>query len=300
MYTKFKLPFKVWVVHIWKPVTLVTLYSGLVYILFTKLGYEAIAIPLSIPTLLGTAISIFLGFRNNSAYDRWWEARKVWGAIVNDSRTLIRQAMGFISDDFSDKKAVIESIASKRSAWCYALKNSLRKLPIDPELEKHLTPEETMFLKGHDNIPNGILALEERQIASVFEQGAIDANRFVALDDTLRRLCDAMGKCERIKNTVFPVQYSYFARLSIYIFAALLPFGLVQAVGIFAIPITLFVVFIFFMLELVARFLQDPFENRPNDISMTAISRTIEINLLQLIGEDDVPEKIEDENNILM
>ena len=109
-----------------------------------------------------------------------------------------------------------------------------------------------------------------------------------------------MGKCERIKNTVFPVQYSYFTRLSIYIFMLLLPFGLVQAVGVFTIPITLFVVFIFSMLELVARFLQDPFENRPNDIPMTAVSRTIEINLLQLIGEYDVPEKIEAENGILM
>ena len=300
MYISWNVPLKTWAAYLWKDVALITLYSGLIYILYTKFGFETIAIPLSIPTVLGTAISLFLGFRNNSAYNRWWEARKIWGAIVNDSRTLIRQAMGFIPDEFSGKKTAVKAMAFKRIAWCYALKNSLRKLPFEPELETYLTPDEMAFLKRHDNIPNAILALEEKQIASVFQQGAIDAYRFTALDSTLRRLCDAMGKCERIKNTVFPVQYSYFTRLSIYIFMLLLPFGLVQAVGVFTIPITFIVVFIFSMMELVARILQDPFENRPSDTAMTAVSRTIEINLLQLIGEYDVPEKIEAENGILM
>ncbi len=138
-------------------------------------------------------------------------------------------------------------------------------------------------------------------LAGLFRAGKVNTYHFAAMDQTLRTLCDTMGMCERIKNTVFPTHYSFFTRMAIFIFAVLLPFSLVGKVGAYTTLITVVVVGFFNIIELIAKYLQDPFENRPSDISMTAISRTIEINLLQMVGERDIPESIKpDKKGILM
>ena len=284
--------------YLWAPVIIISLYSAAVYSLYEDGGID-IAIPLSVPTVLGTAISILLGFRTSSAYGRWWEARKIWGAIINNSRTLVRQAIGFFSH--ADAANDVKALAKKQIAWCYALNSSLRGLEMPSQLDTYLDDKDRERVMNQDNRPNAILQLEEEQLARVYQLGGMDSYQFTAMDRTLKDLCDDMGMSERIKKTVFPVQYGTFTRWAIFIFMVILPFGMVGEVGVFSIPITTIVVFFFMMIEGIARYLQDPFENRPADTPMTSICRTIEINLLEMVGQAEVPAKISpDERGILM
>ena len=277
-----------------------TIYSVIIYFLYYFFEKHHLAIPLSIATIIGTAISILLGFRTSAAYERWWEARKIWGSIINESRTLIRQADGFIASD-SEKVNSVQKLASYQIAWCYALTTSLRRLPLSSEVKTYLSQDELKSITSHSNVPNAILKLMGNHLAMIFKQGKLNPIHYSTLDHTLRLLCDNMGRCERIKNTVFPVHYRFISQMAIFLFALLLPFCLVDMVGAYSILITFLVVGAFSIIELIAWYLQDPFENRPTDISMTAISRIIEINLLQMIGEKDIPEPIKpDKKGIIM
>lgn len=301
MYTKIKLPIRSLFHRLWKMVGFISVYSVFVYGVLYFLDFEAYTLPMTILSILGTAISLLLGFRTNAAYNRWWEARQVWGAIVNDSRTLIRQANGFINPDYQDKKEAILKLSKLQIAWSYALSNGLRKLSTDRELNEYLEEEERNFVLSHNNHHNAILQLLENKIADIYRKGGLHTIQFTSMDHTLKSLCDSMGKCERIKNTAFPVQYGHYIMYSIFIFMLLLPIALVADTGIMVIPISFIVVFFFAMIDAIAKFLQDPFENKKSDTPMTALCTTIEINLLQLAGEDAVPEALKpDKYGVLM
>jgi putative membrane protein len=285
---------------IWAGVLVVTLYATLVFYLYNTKNWHFLSFPISIITILGTALSLLLGFRTNSAYDRWWEARKVWGAIVNDSRTLLRQCITFIKADRNEKDGLVSNLAHLQIAWCYALANSLRKNQVLVYADLHLSSTEREYVASQDNIPNAILNLIQFKVGELHHQGKIETLLYQNIDDTLRRLCDSMGRCERIKNTIFPTQYSFFVLLVIFIFTLILPMGLIESIGRIAIPITFIISFLFFYVEWIAYILQNPFENGPNDIPMTSLSRTIEINLLQLIDADKIPEKILPKKGVIM
>lgn len=286
--------FSIWSLlgRIWSGVLAVTIYAALVFYLFQYQNWHFLEFPISIISIVGTALSLLLGFRTNSAYDRWWEARQVWGAIVNDSRTLIRQSLAFIDEKDPDKSGAVQHLAHLQIAWCYSLANSLRGEPVLVQANLHLTEEELMYVGRHDNTPNAILNLIETEVAKLYSQGKITQLFFQNIDDTLARLCDAMGKCERIKNTVFPTQYSFFVHLTIFIFTIILPMGLIGSIGRIAIPITFVISSLFFYVESISYVMQNPFEGNHNDIPMTSLSRTIEINLLQLINAPFIPDKI--------
>lgn len=253
-----------------------------------------ISIPLSVPMVLGTVLSILLAFKSNQAYDRWWEARIVWGAVVNDSRSLIRQLLTFVSDPYVSVqlKEFQDRFTNRQIAWCYALGLSLRKKPVLEEIEKYLTPEELAFVNRHENIPNALLQLHGRDLKSLLEEGLINKYQQVEMDDMLTRLCDSMGKCERIKNTVFPVTYSLYIHFSLFFFILLMPFALLDTFGVMEIPMVITIAIAFFLIEKMAIHLQDPFENKPTDTPVTAIARTIEINLKQMMNDTKLPEKI--------
>jgi len=300
MYTRLAITSSKILIYIGIRVLFFTLYSTVVYLLYYTFEKHHLSIPLSIEAILGTAISILLGFRTSAAYDRWWEARIIWGGIINESRTLIRQALGFITPG-DTKEHDVHQLVHYQVAWCYALTSSLRKLPLSPEVKNQLSDAEYATLSDHANAPNAILKFMEDHLARLFKAGRIDSYHFAAMDQTLRNLCDNMGRCERIKNTVFPVFYTFLTQTAIFIFALVLPFSLIELVGAYTILTTVVVVGTFSIIEMIATYLQDPFENRPSDVSMTAISRTIEINLLQMIGAGEVPESIKpDKKGILM
>jgi len=261
-------------------------------------------IPLSLPTLLGTAISLLLAFNLNQSYDRWWEARKVWGAIVNDSRSLTLQIKGFTATDSSNAEyaqTMIRKIAFRQIVWCYCLGQSLRKqTPITPEQETLLAPEDITFLNTQKNRPFGLLMLHMSDLKSIHQKNLINSYQQIQIDNTIVRLCDSMGKAERINSTVFPVTYRTFIHYFIYLFLILLSVALVETVGIVEIPILTLVASSFFLLEKTARHMQDPFENKPTDTPMTAIARTIEINIRQVLEEPNVPPPLCPEGFYLM
>nr|WP_253202603.1 bestrophin family ion channel [Flavobacterium sp. MC2016-06] len=247
----------------------------------------AVEIPIAIPTMIGTIISLLLAFKSNQAYDRWWEARIIWGSIVNESRSLIRQVMTFYKDpDFSvEANDFKENFAKRQVAWCYSLGESLRNKDAIKPIKHLLSEDELRFVKSHHNIPNAILLLHAKDLRNARDDKRINTYQQVEIDNTLSRLCDAMGKCERIKNTIFPTTYSMYIRMTLCLFILLLPFGLINLLSWFAVPLITIIGAAFFLIEKMAIHLQDPFENRPTDTPVTAISNTIEKNLMDMVNE---------------
>ena len=268
---------------------------------FFRRGNYWIDAPVAIPAMLGTALSILLGFRTASAYDRWWEARKIWGAIVNDSRTFARQVLMFLFREDGEPSAELHTeLVYRQIAWNYALSRSLRGQDPLVGADQLLLPEEIAALRPQDNVPNALLQTQGDRLQAVHRQGLLDRFFLVSIEDTLKRLTDHMGMCERIKNTVFPGHYSFFVSKTLVVFYFLLPSGLVPYLGWLTIPVALVIYVLFMMIEEASVYLQDPFENRGTDTPMKAISRTIEINLRQQLGETVLPGKIQPVDGVLM
>lgn len=267
----------------------VVLLSAAVHLATTYFRDLFPVMPSSIPGFIGTAISILLSFKIGQSYDRWWEARKVWGAIVNDSRTLVIQLRS-LSAAGSD--STIRRIALRQIAWCYCLGQSLRGSPPTDNLAKFLDPSELAEISSHNNKPLALLNLHSRDFKDLRESGRLELFAHLQIDGTLLRLCDSQGKAERIKTTVFPVTYRYFLHATIYLFVITLSVSLKDVPFQFELPLLLSISSAFFLLEKSATHMQDPFENRPTDTAVTAIARTIEINIKQILGEEDVPKPL--------
>lgn len=257
-----------------------------VYFVEWELGLLLIDLSFSIPAFLGTAISILLSFKIGQSYDRWWEARKVWGAIVNDSRSLVMQSQAFVG---KEQGSTVKRIAYRQIAWCYVLGRSLRGLNPLEGMETYLSSEDLEHVSKQSNKPLAIIQLNTLEYERLKESDVLTDYKQVQLDNTLVRLCASMGKTERIKNTVFPTKYRMFLHLSIYLFVICLTIATSSMPIYFGFPLIMSIATIFFMLEGTAYNLQDPFENRPSDTPITAIARTIEINIRELLQEEEIP-----------
>jgi len=270
-----------------------TLFIGLlVHYLTTKYKANIPEMPIAIPAFIGTAISVILSFKLNQSYDRWWEARKVWGSIVNESRSFVLQLQSFISND---SKEEIKEIAYRQIAWCFALSRSLRNQNPLENLDEFLSKQDLEAIEHHKNKPLAILQLNSQQIASLKMKNKLDLFGQVQINTTLVNFSTTMGMAERIKTTVFPVTYRLFLHFLIYIFVVVLSISLRDIDSIFEMPLLITISSAFFLLEKSATQLQDPFMNQPTDTAMTTISRTIEINIKQLLGEKEIPEPIKPE-----
>lgn len=266
----------------------VVLYAAVVALLFRTLDVTDITIPIAVPTIMGTVISLLLAFRSNQAYDRWWEARNIWGAIVNDSRSLTRQVLSFAAEGVYEEEEFRhfrKAFVKRQIAWTYSLGQSLRRTNGIQGLERLVSRRELQQVQHYDNKPNALLDLHGRDIAYALQKGWINAYQHVELDKTLTRLCDSMGKCERIKNTVFPVTYSLYLHFTILFFILLLPFSVIDFFGWAEVPLVTAIAASFLLIEKMAIQLQDPFENKPTDTPMTTISRTIERDLNQMLND---------------
>lgn len=299
MYVKHRFKLKEIHGNTWWNIIIVMIVSAIVVHLYWDMKWKFLAIPIGVPTILGTAISLILAFRTNASYDRWWEARKIWGAIVNDSRTLMRQVIANFNVGENGKNE-IRKLGRRQIAWTYALARGLRNQEILPDIKSFLTDKELSQVKNHANIPNAILLLHEQQLKSMHDKSVLDSFQYTYLSDNIHRLTDSMGKCERIKSTVFPTQYSFYIHFTIMTFVMILPFGIMEKLGFFAVPIAGLVAFLFLTIEHFAIDLQRPFDNEPNDTAMNAICRTIEINILQMLEEENIPQPIEPENGVIM
>ncbi|MVN90181.1 bestrophin family protein [Mucilaginibacter aquatilis] len=242
-----------------------------------------VTVPLAVTAFTGTVLSLLLAFRISQSYERWWEARIVWGAIVNDSRTLVRQVKQFLPRT-PEALEVAKDFARRQSVWCFTLAESLRKCEHSEKVKKYFDE------KGEDaaNKPNRIIDHHADALVAATEKFNLNPNKQVQIDSTLVKLCDSMGKCERIKNTVFPRAYSVLIHFLIYVLMTMLPFGLEDQSKLVEVSLTIIVPVLFIAIEQTAIFMQDPFENRPTDTPMTTLSKGIENTLMEMVGEPPV------------
>ncbi|PZF73323.1 bestrophin family protein [Taibaiella soli] len=292
MLLKKNIPFKYVFGKVKYEILVVFLYGTTIALLYENYHDIRISIPIAVPTVLGTVLSLLLGFRSNQAYDRWWEARHIWGAIVNDGRTLTRQLLGFVKSSYDGDGAqqLCDRMVRRQIAWNYALAQHLRGQSNPRELRKYISAEEYEYVTSYTVVPSGLLEMQSQDLTKALDEGWINTFQQVEIDRTLSRLCDSMGKCERIKNTVFPATYSLYIHFTLLLFIGLLPFSLIDYFGYVEILITVAIAVSFSLIEKMAIHLQDPFENKPTDTPMTTISRNIERDLFQMLREKSIPE----------
>ncbi len=310
---------------------------------FTDWGWLTIPwLPLSV---IGTAVAFYVGFKNNQAYDRLWEARKIWGAIVNSSRAWGSAVKAFVDGQFATQDisqqelhGIHKKLIYRHIGWLYSLRSQLliptswehinqgnhvgkvteqrRKrfgigLLGDDETEKHLKEflpaDELDRLINYKNTATQIIDQQAQHLTALRKQGLIDDFRHMELQKILYDFYVHQGKCERIKKFPLPRQYGSMSFIFVGIFIFLLPFGMVaefQKLGEFggwlAIPFSVLVGWVYLMMELVGDYSENPFEGLGNDIPMLALSRTIEIDLREMLGETELPAGIQAKNGVLM
>lgn len=296
MLLKENIPFKYVFGKIRREVILITLYVTCIALL-QYIFHLKLAIPMTVPGLLVTVISLLLAFRANQAYDRWWEARIVWGGIVNDSRSFARQVVSFIDNAYeSDEKAEMETrLVNRQIAWAHSLGRALRDRGTDKNLHKWLSADDLEFIQNFSSTPMALLELQARDLKYALDNGWINMYQHIELDKTLTRFSDHMGKCERIKKTVFPSTYGLYLHLAMNLFIMLLPFALIEFFGWVMIPLVTVISSAFWLIEKMSVHLQDPFENKPTDTPVTSIAQTIERDLKQVLREHHLSHNITQE-----
>src|SRR6476659_1560706 len=268
-----------------------TIYTTTIWLItfFLTHKYASInpQIPVAVPAFIGIAIAVILSFKLNQSYDRWWEARKIWGSIVNESRTFVLQLQSFIKPANNND---IRTLAFRQIAWCFSLGQSLRGLNAVENLDKYLSMEDLKLMSKHNNKPLAILQLNTKHIADLKAKEVMDIFSQIQINHTLVNFSNAMGMAERIKSTVFPVTYRLFLHWMIYLFTVVLSIALYDLAWYFEFPLLLALSSSFFLLEKSATELQDPFSNKPTDTAMTTIATNIEINIKQLLNETEIPQ----------
>ena len=233
-------------------------------------------------TLLGIALAIFLGFRNSVSYDRWWEARKLWGALLNDARALTRQALSLSEADAATRQRFAYGVI----AFVYAVKHQLRETDASADLTRLLPPGWNDRVAAARYKPAVILVMLGEMLR---ELRLPDSPRLVAMDLHLSRLNESLGGCERIASTPMPFAYTVIVHRTAYLYSFLLPFGLVDTVGVMTPLIVAFISYTFFALESLAEEIQEPFGVENNDLALDAMSVMIETTVREMLGETDLP-----------
>jgi putative membrane protein len=232
-------------------------------------------------TLLGFAISMLLVFRTNTAYDRWWEGRKLWGSLVNNSRNLAMKLSSFIpADDIAQRSFFRKMIP----AYAYSLHNHLHKEKIRVELfedEEHKDVFSQLDESKH--VPNQIALLMYQHIQRLYRDNKITGDQLIVLNSELQSFTDICGACERIKNTPIPYSYSVFIKKFIFVYVMTLPFGYVFTLSYFVIPVVAFVFYVLASLELIAEEIEDPFGGDANDVPTEKISQNIQRSVADVI-----------------
>ncbi|MEM9586644.1 MAG: bestrophin family ion channel [Planctomycetota bacterium] len=300
MLIRSKIPWRSMLQQLW-PVTLaVACYSIAVSWLDARFHLEQLQLPIALVTLPGAFVGVLLAFRTNSSYARWWEARTLWGRIVNDSRTWTRQVVAFVGRADTSNRDDVTQLAHRQIAWCRLLTRSLRHQDSRVALDDVLSAEDSEFLSQHDHPANAILVLQALQLSRLRSRETIDTWQQLAMEDTLARLTDAMGGCERIRNTPFPPHYGLWIHYLIYLSILLLPLSLVQVPAVGLILLTVPIAMGYLIIEQVAIFLESPFQQAASGTPMSSLTRTIEINIRQLLGEAETPNRLAPVDGVLL
>lgn len=283
--------------QVWRPLCLFLFVAMVVTVLELRSHpFKAIPVPDITLSVIAAALGVLLGFRTNSAYGRWWEARQLWGRLVNNSRSLARQAVSFSAYGGGGRQSEADRFArtlvTSQIAYVHALRCALRNQRAWPDIGNFLDPETLAALQGEQNVPAALLQRMGQYAANAADAGLLTEWRLQRIDATLSDITDVQGGCERIKNTPLPRQYDHYPELFVKIYCLLLPTVLVQELGWLTPVVTGLVSFVLLVLNRIGKNLEDPFENQVYDTPMTALSRTIEINLLQALGEEKLPPAI--------
>jgi putative membrane protein len=290
-----------------------------VYLLHDYFNVWQLHIPFTAISALSTALAIFLGFKTSNAYERWWEARQIWGLLVNYSRAWARQVITMVIAESplqaQEVKDVQYRMVYRHIAFVHALRVFLRKKHTYNEqgqeeiyegpneysdTEAFLSPAEYQIFTHKQNPPNYLLELQGEDLRAAFDQGWLSDFRFMKLEETLVEFNNVQGRSERIKNTPFPRQFSFFSRVFVFIHASLLPFVFVEELRWASIPISVIISFVFLCLDLIGERSEDPFENRLEDVPLTALSLTIETNLKEQWGDPHFPAKSQAPDGIVL
>ncbi|ATB29076.1 bestrophin family protein [Melittangium boletus] len=373
-----KLSWRIVLRYTGRPVVIHVLLATCVALAYQEFDVTFLAVPALPVTVLAATIGILLTFRNNSAYDRWWEARTLWGSLVNTSRTFARQVLtllpipegaaqvntssspttplmrtavepkpavtlgasdGAVRDRFGKARGAYlytlmrsthtaevkhaedvvddpsrpfrapwEGITSDARELVYAqigfvnaLRHHLRRQDPFPSLEPFFRPAVLEALREEQNVPTAILMWASARLRRVFAEtpGPEAMLRLTILDGSLRELMNILGACERIKNTTIPLQYDVLPRAMVRAYLVLLPLGVVSELGMLTPLVTAVIAFLFIAMDAVGRDVEAPFEDGYSDTPMTALCRTIEINLRQMLGEKELPPPLQPEDGLL-
>lgn len=325
------------------------------YVLLTALAHRFTPLcHLSIPwlplSLIGTAVAFYVGFKNNQAYDRLWEARIIWGSIVNSSRMWGSNVKAFVKDEIEAKvevedderirrvTGIKQELVYRHIAWLYKLRKQLlepaswehlslrgpygvdarQKRDVlglglygeditDQQLEKYLTAEDKKALPVFKNAATQMIDIQSQELARLRKNGRLGDYEHVALQGILNDFYEHQGKAERIKKTPFPRQFASFGFIMVCLFIIMLPFGFypefskMGEYGIWvAVPFLVVISWVYIAMELMGDYSENPFESLSNDVPMLSICRNIEIDLLQQLGETDLPDPIQPVNHVLM
>lgn len=307
---------------------------------YAVLDLKFLSIPWLPIALLGTAVAFMVGFKNNASYERMWEARKAWGAIVNASRS-----WGIMVRDYISNKHAIQPLSEKELetirlqlihrhfAWLTALRFQLRESRVweainkkhnqeyrnrwfrveehngtmETELHKYLPPEDIKQIMPKSNKAAQIIALQSAQLKELLDKGLIEDFRHMELEKLLLEFYNQQGVSERIKNFPYPRQFATLNLYFIKIFIILLPLGMLQEFEKMggnwiwlSVPFSALSAWIFTTMERIGESTESPFEGSANDVPITAMSRAIEIDLREMYNETTIPAPLKPENNILL
>jgi len=282
--------------HIWTralTATAISIFATVVYLKVPALHYSITSTPF---VLIGLPLGIFLGFRNNTAYDRFWEGRKLWGSLVNTSRSLTRQIITLVEpqpDSAEQGPDVTREYEQKMVrlliAYVHALRHHLRDSDPKPTLARFMSEEDVARLDGEPNVPIAMLQQLAELLVEVRRRHWIDPLHVVVIEQSLTSLTDIQGACERIKSTPIPYSYTVLIHRIVAVYCGLLPFGLAETIG-WATPIVVLLVsYALFGLDAIGDEVEQPFGLDPNDLPLSTISRMIEGNLLARLGEKVPP-----------
>ncbi len=245
-------------------------------------------------SLMGVSFAIFLGFRINASYDRFWEARKHWGSVLVDARNLTRQALTAIAPQRDVKPFVLGLIA-----FASTMRNQLRGQPASHQTQGLLPPELSAQLDGMRSAPTRVLVWLGQWLRDCRQAGQLEPVIAHKMEHSLDSLSFALGSCERIANTPLPFAYSVILHRSVYLYCALLPFGLVDSIGLMTPLVVTFVSYTFFALEALSDEIENPFGLEANDLALDAMVSGIDASLREMLGETPPAAPQPDANFIL-
>ncbi len=307
---------------------------SLIPTLFYFLGVKFIALPWQPITILGTAVAFIVGFKNNASYTRLWEARQIYGAIINDSRSFAYT----IKDALKNQNKDINSIFYRHFAWLTAMRFQLREsrtwenmeqkankeyllkydIPeristLENELKPLLTNEEYTYILQKKNKATQLAALQSNHLAKLYNEGFLNDFQWSLLQQSLMKFTDNQGKAERIKNFPYPRNFGSITTYLLFLFVLSVPFGLlnefdklghntiIEGYSVWLnLPFSMILTWVFITLDTVGESSMNPFEGSANDVPITQISRTIEIDMRDMLNEENLPLPITPKNNIVL